>query len=71
MTSMDITESTYFSSKLTLNEDGVALNHGLGEINGYEQSLVDAAVPELMKTIKKGEQFAAAYFEAKTSSDEA
>lgn len=67
----DITESSYFSSKLTLNENGVALNHGLGDINAYEQTLVDAAVPELMKTIKKGEEFAASYFEAKTSSDEA
>lgn len=55
----DVTDSTYFSSKLTLNAEGVKENHGLGDLNDYEKSLVDAAVPELMKTIKKGEEFAA------------
>jgi malate dehydrogenase len=65
----DVTDSTYFSSKLTLNASGVAINHGLGEINAYEQQLVDAAVPELMKTVTKGEQFAASHFAAKAESN--
>ena len=59
----NVTDSTYFSSKLTLNQNGVKENHGLGELNEYEQSLVAAAVPELMKTVTKGEAFTASYFE--------
>merc|ERR1712158_333078 len=58
----DVTESTYFSSKLTLNASGVAQNHGLGDLNDYEKELVAAAVPELMKTVTKGENFTANYF---------
>lgn len=67
----NVTDSTYFSTKLTLNANGVAENHGLGDLNAYEQELVAAAVPELMKTVVKGEQFAANYFAQKNSSEEA
>merc|ERR1711990_784824 len=42
----DITDATYFSSKLTLGRDGIKQNHGLGELTDYEKSLVEAAVPE-------------------------
>merc|ERR1712173_3153 len=52
-----ITDATYFSSKLTLGSEGIKLNHGLGELTDYEKSLVEAAVPELQKTITKGEKF--------------
>merc|ERR1711879_504498 len=48
---------TDFSSKLTLGKDGIKQNHGLGELTDYEKSLVEAAVPELQKTITKGEKF--------------
>merc|ERR1712184_200833 len=41
-----VTDATYFSTKL---------NHGLGDLTDYEKSLVEAAVPELQKTITKGE----------------
>merc|ERR1712158_335484 len=47
----DVTDSTYFSSKLTLNANVVA-----------------AAVPELMKTVTKGENFTANYFANKADS---
>lgn len=67
----DVTGSTYFSSELTLDASGVKTNHGLGALNAYEQTLVDAAVPELMKTVTKGEKFAEGYFAAKEKSDEA
>merc|ERR1711972_971502 len=40
-----VTDATYFSIKLT---------HGLGELTDYEKTLVEAAVPELQKTITKG-----------------
>merc|ERR1739848_517845 len=53
----DVTDATYFSSKLTLGRDGIKQNHGLGELTDYEKSLVEAAVPELQKTITKGEKF--------------
>merc|ERR1712158_175899 len=64
----DVTDSTYFSSKLTLNANGVAANHGLGDLNDYEKELVAAAVPELMKTVTKGENFTANYFANKADS---
>jgi len=67
----NVTDSTYFSSKLTLNASGVAENHGLGDLNAYEQELVAAAVPELMKTVTKGEAFAANYFDSKNKKSEA
>jgi malate dehydrogenase len=63
----DVTDSTYFSSKLTLNASGVAQNHGLGDLNDFEKTLVEAAVPDLMKTVAKGEAFAAKYFEDRQS----
>jgi len=56
-----VTDATYFSSKLTLGVEGVKLNHGLGDLTDYEKSLVEAAVPELQKTITKGEKFVEGY----------
>uniref|UniRef100_A0A146LI50 Malate dehydrogenase n=1 Tax=Lygus hesperus TaxID=30085 RepID=A0A146LI50_LYGHE len=53
----DVTEATYFSTPLKLGKDGVAQNLGLGKLSAYEQDLVKAAIPELQKTIKKGEDF--------------
>merc|ERR1712036_134378 len=55
----NITEASYFSTKLTLGPDGIKENHGLGELSEYEKGLVAAAVPELQKTITKGEEFVA------------
>merc|ERR1711862_218246 len=34
----DVTDSTYFSTKLTLNADGIKENHGLGDLNDYEKT---------------------------------
>lgn len=53
---------SYFSSRLVLNQNGVAENQGLGDLNAYEQSLVEACAPELNKSIEKGVKFAASYF---------
>jgi len=36
-------------------------NYGLGDLSGFEKQLVDACIPELEKSIKKGEAFAANY----------
>ena len=46
----------------------MAANHGLGDLNDYEKELVAAAVPELMKTVTKGENFTANYFANKADS---
>ncbi|CAA9996536.1 unnamed protein product [Nesidiocoris tenuis] len=53
----DITESPYFATPIKLGKDGVADNLGLGKLSSYEQDLVQAAIPELQKSIKKGEDF--------------
>jgi len=52
-----VTDATYFSTKLELGPDGIKQNYGLGDLTEYEQGLVAAAVPELQKTIVKGEKF--------------
>jgi len=53
----NVTDASYFSTRLTLDKNGIAENHGLGDLTAYEQELVAAAVPELNKTIVKGEKF--------------
>merc|ERR1712071_742472 len=58
-----VTEATYFSTKLELGPDGIKQNYGLGDLTDYEQGLVAAAVPELQKTIVKGEKFVEGWWE--------
>lgn len=53
----DVTEVTYFSTPLKIGKNGIEQNLGLPSLNGYEKSLLDAAIPELKKNIKKGEDF--------------
>ena len=36
---------------------GVETNLGMGKLIEYERKLVDAAMPELLANIKKGEEF--------------
>ncbi|XP_074662171.1 malate dehydrogenase, mitochondrial-like [Tubulanus polymorphus] len=55
----EITEAKYFSTPLVLGRNGVEKNLGIGKILKYEVDLVDAAMPELKKSIEKGEAFAA------------
>jgi len=56
-----VTDAKYFSTPLVLGPDGVVSNLGIGEVSEYECCLVNACVPELQKSIKKGEEFAAAF----------
>jgi len=51
------TEAKYFSTPLLLGPNGVETNLGMGALSEYEQGLVAAAIPELHKSIKKGEEF--------------
>jgi len=63
----DVAKSTFFSSKLTLGPNGIAKNHGLGDLNDYEKELVAAAEPELQKTIVKGEKFVDDFYAKKAT----
>merc|ERR1712117_305661 len=54
-----LTEATYFSTPLLLGKNGLEKNLGLGKLSAYEEELLKACIPELQKTIKKGEEFAA------------
>jgi len=57
----DLTEATYFSTPLVLGPNGMEKNLGLGSLTAYEQELLTASLPELKGSIKKGEDFAAAF----------
>lgn len=54
-----LTEATYFSSPLLLGPNGVSKNLGIDGLNAFESKLVEAAIPELKASIKKGEEFVA------------
>ncbi|XP_075983442.1 malate dehydrogenase 2 [Anticarsia gemmatalis] len=54
----DITEAAYFANPVVLGKNGVEKNLGYGKLNAYEQELLKAAMPELLKNIKTGEDFA-------------
>merc|ERR1719295_1222267 len=51
----DLTEATYFSTPIVLGPGGVAKNLGMGTLTAFEQGLVEASIPELKASIKKGE----------------
>jgi len=55
----NVTEASYFSTPLLLGKNGLEKNLGLGKLSAYEEELLKACIPELQKTIKKGEEFAA------------
>ncbi|KAF2899384.1 hypothetical protein ILUMI_06789 [Ignelater luminosus] len=53
----DVTEAKYFSTPLLLGKNGIEKNLGLGTLNEFEKQLLKAAIPELKKSIQKGEDF--------------
>ena len=55
----DITEAPYFATPILLGKNGVEKNLGLGNLSSFEEGLLKAALPELIKSIKKGEEFVA------------
>lgn len=57
----NVTESPYFSTPCVLSKNGLEKNLGLGSLSEYEQKLVSKAIPELLASIKKGEEFVANY----------
>merc|ERR1712177_197805 len=55
----DVTEAKYFTTPLVLGPNGIEKNLGLGTLTEFEQGLLAAAIPELIGSIKKGEEFVA------------
>lgn len=53
----NITDAKYFSTPLKLGKNGLEQNLGYGKLSAYEEDLLKAAIPELQKNIKKGEDF--------------
>jgi len=53
-----VTDARFFATKVTLGKDGVDTIHGLGEMSAYEKAALDAMMPELQDSIKKGIDFA-------------
>ncbi|CAJ0586543.1 unnamed protein product, partial [Mesorhabditis spiculigera] len=49
----------FFSTPLELGPNGVEKILGVGKVTPFEQKLVDASVPELVKNIEKGVKFVA------------
>jgi len=52
------TESPYFSTPILLGKNGMEKNLGLDLLTDYEKQLVKDALPELLASIQKGEDFA-------------
>merc|ERR1712117_469969 len=55
----DVTEAKYFATPFVLGPNGIEKNLGLGTLTEFEQGLLAAAIPELIGSIKKGEEFVA------------
>jgi len=52
-----VTEAAFFSTPCVLGKNGLEENLGLPKLNDYEKKLLAAALPELLKNIKKGVEF--------------
>jgi len=53
----DVTEAKYFSNPIVLGKNGLEKNLGYGKLSAFEETMLKAAIPELKKTIQKGEDF--------------
>ncbi|XP_026730837.1 probable malate dehydrogenase, mitochondrial isoform X2 [Trichoplusia ni] len=53
-----LAESEYFATPITFGKNGMDKVLGYGKINEYEQKILSQAMPELLKNIKKGVEFA-------------
>lgn len=54
----DVTKAKYFATPLLLGKNGIEKNLGLPSLSAYEKELVQIALGDLEKEIKKGEEFA-------------
>jgi len=53
-----VTSSKFFSSPVTLGKNGVEQIHGYGEVNAYEQKLINDMLPDLTAQVEKGIKWA-------------
>lgn len=53
----DITEANYFATPLLLGKNGLEKNLGYGTLSDFEKKKLEALIPELLGSIKKGEEF--------------
>lgn len=53
-----VPNASFFASPVELGPNGIKTIHGLGKLSDYEKKLLDAAIPELAGSIKKGVEFA-------------
>lgn len=52
-----VTEASYFATPLKLGPNGVEANLGLGTLSAFEEGMLKAGLPDLIKQIQKGIEF--------------
>jgi len=52
-----VTEAPYFATPVKLGPNGVEANLGLGTLSAFEEEMMKAGLPDLIKQIKKGIEF--------------
>jgi len=57
----DVTLAPFFATPILLGKNGIEKNLGIGKLTDFEKDLLKAAIPELLSSIKKGEEFAAKF----------
>merc|ERR1712012_1449379 len=56
-----VTEAPYFATPVKLGPNGVEANLGLGTLSAFEEEMMKAGLPDLIKQIQKGIKFAESY----------
>merc|ERR1712029_623412 len=56
-----VTEAPYFATPIKLGPNGVEANLGLGTLSAFEEEMLKAGLPDLIKQIQKGIKFAESY----------
>merc|ERR1712111_316413 len=54
----NLTEASYFATPIKLGPNGVEANLGLGTLSAFEEEMLKAGLPDLIKQIQKGIKFA-------------
>merc|ERR1711935_626297 len=52
-----VTEASYFATPIKLGPNGVEANLGLGTLSAFEEEMLKAGLPDLIKQIQKGIEF--------------
>jgi len=52
-----VTEAPYFATPIKLGPNGVEANLGLGTLSAFEEEMLKAGLPDLLKQIQKGIEF--------------